>query len=77
MVAKDAGEWQTYDITLIGYRVSIIANGISIINDQIIPGITGGAINSKEGKPGPFLIQGDHGPIEFRKFIVTPLLHIE
>ena len=73
MVAKDAGEWQTYDITLIGNRVSVIANGVSIINDQIIPGITGGAIDSKEGEPGPFLIQGDHKPIEFRKIIVTPI----
>ncbi len=74
MVAKDAGEWQTYDITLIGNRVSVVANGVSIINDQIIPGITGGAIDSKEGEPGPFLIQGDHKPIEFKKIIVTPIL---
>jgi hypothetical protein len=75
MVAKEAGEWQTFDITLMGNRVSITANGISIINDQIIPGITGGAIDSKEGEPGPLLIQGDHGPIEFRKIVITPLLH--
>lgn len=75
MVAKEAGEWQTFDITLIGNRISIAANGISIINDQIIPGITGGAIDSKEGEPGPLLIQGDHGPIEFKNIIVTPLLN--
>lgn len=73
MVAQDAGTWQNYDITLIGNRVSIVANGVSIINDQIIPGITGGAIDSKEGEPGPFLIQGDHKPIEFRKIVVTPI----
>jgi len=72
MVAKEANEWQTYDITLIGRRVTVVANGITIINDQIIPGITGGAINSKEGEPGPFFIQGDHGPIEFRNIVVTP-----
>ncbi|GMN05224.1 DUF1080 domain-containing protein [Croceitalea sp. MTPC5] len=71
--AKSAGEWQTYDITLIGRRVTIVANGKTIINDQTIPGITGGAIDSKEGEPGPFLIQGDHGPIEFKKFTVVPL----
>lgn len=75
MVAKAAGEWQSYDITLIGRRVSIIANGISIINDQIIPGITGGALDSKEGEPGPFLIQGDHGPVEYRNIVVTPVLN--
>jgi len=72
IAAKDAGEWQSYDITLIGRRVTVIANGITVINDQEIPGITGGAINSKEGEPGPFLIQGDHGPIELRNIVVTP-----
>jgi hypothetical protein len=72
MVAKAAGEWQTYDITLIGNRVTIVANGKSIIQDQIIPGITGGALDSNEGMPGPILIQGDHGPIEFRRIVVTP-----
>ena len=72
MAAKAAGEWQEYDITLIGRRVTIVANGITVINDQIIPGITGGALDSNEGEPGPFLIQGDHGPIEYRNIVVTP-----
>lgn len=70
MVAKNAGEWQSYDITLIGQRVTIVANGKAIITDQIIPGITGGALNSREGEPGPIFIQGDHGPIEFRSFTI-------
>ncbi len=72
MAAKAAGEWQTYDITLIGRRLSIVANGIPIINDQLIPGITGGALDNNEALPGPLLIQGDHGAIEFRKIVVTP-----
>ncbi len=72
MAAKEAGKWQSYDITLIGNRVSITANGIDIIIDQTIPGITGGALDSKEGTPGPFMIQGDHGPVEYRNIIVTP-----
>lgn len=71
--AKSPGEWQTYDITLIGRRVTIIANGKMVISDQTIPGITGGALDSKEGEPGPFMIQGDHGAVEFRKFEVTPI----
>lgn len=74
MAAKDAGEWQSFDITLIGRRVTIVANGSTIINDQIIPGITGGAINSKEGEPGPFFIQGDHGAIELRNITVSTIL---
>ncbi|NNE77915.1 MAG: DUF1080 domain-containing protein [Pricia sp.] len=72
MAANPASEWQTYEITLIGRRVTIVANGKTIISEQNIPGITGGALDSKEGEPGPFMIQGDHGPISFRKFVVTP-----
>lgn len=72
MVAKDAGEWQTYDITLIGRMVTVEANGKTIICNQEIPGITGGAIDSKEGEPGPLLLQGDHGPIEYRNIVITP-----
>ncbi len=74
MAAGDAGTWQRYEITLIGQRVTIVANGKSIITDQAIPGITGGALDSDEGAPGSMFIQGDHGPVEFRKFVVTPVL---
>jgi hypothetical protein len=70
-VARVPGEWQTYDITLIGRRVTLEANGKTLICDAIIPGITGGAIDSREAEPGPILLQGDHGPIEFRNIIIT------
>ena len=66
MAALPAGEWQLFDITLIGRRVTIEANGKKIITDQIIPGITGGALDSNEGLPGPIMLQGDHGLAEYR-----------
>ena len=72
MAAKAPGEWPTYDVTLVGRRVTVVANGKKIITDQIIPGITGGALDSKEGEPGPIMLQGDHGPIEYRNIIITP-----
>lgn len=72
MAAKKAGEWQSFDITLVGRKVTVIANGKKVIADQVIPGITGGALNSKEGEPGPILIQGDHGPVEYRNIVITP-----
>ena len=70
--AKPAGEWQTFDITLIGRLVTVVLNGRPIICNQSIPGITGGALDSDEAAPGPLLLQGDHGPIEFRNLIITP-----
>lgn len=72
MVAKDAGEWQTYDITLVGRMITLVANGKTIICKQEIPGITGGALDSNEGEPGPIYFQGDHGPVEFRNIVITP-----
>ena len=69
---KPAGEWQTFDITLIGRRVTVVLNGKNIIVDQTIPGITGGAIDSKEGDPGPLYLQGDHTGVEYRNIIITP-----
>lgn len=72
MMAKPAGEWQRYEITLTGRLVTIVANGKTIVCNQEIPGITGGALDSKEETPGPIYIQGDHGPIMFRKIVITP-----
>lgn len=72
MAVKGPGEWQSYDITLIGRMVTVVANGTTIICNQEIPGITGGAIDSNEGEPGPIYFQGDHGPIEFRNITITP-----
>ncbi|WP_018612066.1 3-keto-disaccharide hydrolase [Segetibacter koreensis] len=72
MMAKAPGEWQSFDITLVGRMVTVACNGKTIICNQEIPGITGGAIDSKESQPGPLLIQGDHGPIEFRNIVLTP-----
>ncbi len=68
-------EWQTFEITLVGRHVTVVHNGIEVISNRPIHGITGGALNSREGEPGPFMLQGDHGPVEFRKFTVTPALN--
>jgi hypothetical protein len=29
-------------------------------------------MKSDEGAPGPIMLQGDHGPIEYRNIIITP-----
>ncbi len=70
--AGDAGAWQTYDITLVGRLVTVVLNGKTVISMQNIPGITGGALDSNEGEPGPIYLQGDHTGVEFRKIVLTP-----
>src|ERR1700687_358737 len=55
---RKPGEWQTYDITLVGRVVTVVQNGQTIINKQEIAGITGGALDSHDGLPGPIYLQG-------------------
>ena len=67
-------EWQTFDITLIGRDLAVVLNGKTLIDKQTVEGLTAIAIDSNEPDPGPITLQGDHGPIEFRKIVVTPLV---
>lgn len=72
--AGHAGEWQRLDVELVGRRVTVALNGRKIIDGQDIPGITGGALDSREAEPGPIMLQGDHGPIEFRRVALRPAI---
>ena len=72
MATLGPNEWNRYEITLIGRMVTVVANGKTVINNQEIPGITGGALDSHEGEPGPIYLQGDHTGVEFRKITVIP-----
>jgi hypothetical protein len=67
-------EWQVCDITLLGRWVTIELNGQKVIDQQEIPGITGGALDSDEGLPGRLFLQGDHGPITFRRLELIPAI---
>ena len=69
---KKRGQWESYDITLVGRRVTVVRDGVTTIDNQEIPGITGGAIDSKEGDPGPIYIQGDHtGGMKYRNIRIS------
>jgi hypothetical protein len=72
MLPRTPGQWETFDVTLVGRTVTIVRNGVTIIDGKEIAGITGGALNADEGKPGPFYIQGDHtGGLLFRNITVA------
>lgn len=72
--SKPAGEWQTYDIRLVGREVTVVLNGKTIISKGVIEGLTAIAADANEGQPGPLILQGDHGPVEFRAIVLTPLI---
>jgi hypothetical protein len=70
---RKPGEWQSFDITLLGRRITVVQNGQTIINDQEIPGITGGALDSHEEMPGPIYLQGsEKGHVAYRNIVITP-----
>ncbi|MGA1978742.1 MAG: DUF1080 domain-containing protein [Bacteroidales bacterium] len=71
---KPAGTWQTMDITLCDRHVTVILNGIKIIDNQPVYGPTGGAIKSDVFSKGPIYLQGDHGKIFFRNIVITPIV---
>jgi hypothetical protein len=71
---KPAGEWNVLAVTLLGYRVTIELNGQTTTDGQIISGITGGALDSDEGAPGPIMLQGDHGPVHYRNIVLIPAI---
>jgi hypothetical protein len=65
--------WQSYDITLVGRTVTVVADGRTIIDHRKITGVTGGALNTEEGSPGPVYLQGaEDGRVAFRNIVITP-----
>jgi hypothetical protein len=72
-LASAPNVWQSYDITLVGRTVTVVHDGRTIIDRREIPGITGGALNTDEGSPGPIYLQGtEDGRVAFRNIVITP-----
>ncbi len=71
--SRPAREWQSLDIRLVGRELTVELNGVKTIDRKVIDGFTAMATDWREDKPGPITLQGDHGAVEFRKIVVTPL----
>jgi len=72
VLPRTPGKWESFDVTLVGRRVTVVRNGVKIIDNQEIAGITGGAIDANEGEPGVFYIQGDHtGGMKYRNITIS------
>jgi hypothetical protein len=69
-----AGQWQAMEATIVGNRLTVFLNGKKVHDNITIDGITGGALDSNEGEPGPIMLQGDHEKVWYRKVVVTPIL---
>ncbi len=71
---KEAGQWQTFDITLVDRHVTVILNGQTIIDNQPLLGCTGGALWSDQFRPGPIYLQGDHTSVDYRNIVVRKVI---
>jgi hypothetical protein len=83
--SKLAGEWQSFDISFRAPRfdstgkksanavfVKVLHNGQLIHENVECTGPTRGAKLPNEAPTGPILLQGDHGPVAYRNFKLTP-----
>jgi Domain of Unknown Function (DUF1080) len=83
-------QWNTYDITFHAPRVddqgkvtekgriTVVLNGVPIIQDGQFDKVTGGAFNDKIGTPGPLLLQDHHNKkgaanVRYRNIWLLPL----
>lgn len=71
---KPGGEWQSVDITLCKRHITVVLNGVKIIDNQPVHGPTGGAIIADVFAPGPIYLQGDHGKVSYKNIVLTPII---
>ncbi len=70
---KPAGEWQSFDITIVGDTITVYQNG-KLVQDHVkVPGHTGGSLGGKPGTPGPIMLQGDHTNVWYRNIYLKPI----
>jgi len=69
---RKPGTWESFDATFVGRRLTLYRNGVLSIDNQVIDGTTGGALDSREAEPGPIYIQGDHtGGMMYRNITIA------
>lgn len=69
------GQWQTYDLTLVDRHITVVLNGVKVIDNQPVIGPTAGAIYTDPASPGPIYLQGDHTNVKYRNIYLEPVVH--
>jgi hypothetical protein len=72
-VSRPPGEWQSVYAKLIGRTVTVYLNGEKVVDEFELTRPSGGELDGNEDQPGPILLQGDHGSIDFRHLKVRPI----
>jgi len=68
------GKWQTYDLTLVDRHITVVLNGVKVIDNQPIDSPTAGAIYTDPSAPGPIYLQGDHTAVKYKNIYLAPVV---
>ena len=70
----EGGKWQTYDLTLVDRHITVVLNGVKVIDNEPLVGPTAGAICTDPSAPGPIYLQGDHTAVRYRNMYLAPVV---
>jgi hypothetical protein len=71
---KEGGQWQTYDITLVNRHITVVLNGVTVVDNKPIARPTPGAIHTNPMTAGPIYLQGDHTSVSYRNIYLEPVV---
>ena len=72
-------QWQTYDITFHAPKngdpatATVVHNGVTIHDELVLPGPTGGALGRNVNEPGGIYLQDHSNPMQFRNIWLVEL----
>jgi predicted TIM-barrel fold metal-dependent hydrolase len=73
-VGMPGGQWNTYVLTLVDRHITVVLNGVKVIDNELLEGCTGGGIQANDTQPGPIFLQGDHTAVRYRNISLRPVL---
>ncbi|MBN9692169.1 MAG: DUF1080 domain-containing protein [Verrucomicrobia bacterium] len=73
MASRKPGEWQSVEARMIGNKITVILNGVTVQDNVECNKGTGSHLDDNVDQPGPILLQGDHGEVAFRNIRIKEL----
>jgi hypothetical protein len=72
-VSKPGDEWQTVEATIVGDKITVVLNDVTIHDNVACDKATGSELDDKVNEPGSIFLQGDHGTVWFRNLRIKEL----
>ena len=67
-----AGEWQTFEVTLVGRQLTVVHNGQKLHDGVDVGPLGTGNAGKRPDAPGRLRLQGDHQEVAFRNIFIRP-----